>query len=61
MTHPYNLKEMLARQKAERDKKDYEEMLKRGEEALRSREGTRELVRAKQGIFVRRQGSIGVT
>src|SRR5215203_1191802 len=30
-----NLKEMLARQKAERDKKDYEEMLKRGEEALR--------------------------
>jgi len=30
-----NLKEMLARQKAERDKKDYDEMLKRGEEALR--------------------------
>lgn len=30
-----NLKEMLARQKAERDKKDYEDMLKRGEEALR--------------------------
>ena len=30
-----NIKEMLARQRAERDKKDYEEMLKRGEEALR--------------------------
>jgi len=30
-----NIKEMLARQKAERDKKDYDEMLKRGEEALR--------------------------
>ena len=30
-----NVKEMLARQKAERDKKDYEDMLKRGEEAVR--------------------------
>ena len=30
-----NVKEMLARQKAERDKRDHEEMLKRGEEALR--------------------------
>jgi hypothetical protein len=30
-----SVKEMLARQKAERDKRDYEEMLKRGEEALR--------------------------
>jgi hypothetical protein len=30
-----NLREMLARQKTERDKRDYEEMLKRGEEALR--------------------------
>lgn len=32
---PVGLKEMLAKQKAERDKKDYEEMLERGEEALR--------------------------
>ena len=32
---PMGLKEMLAKQKAERDKKDYEEMLERGEEALR--------------------------
>ena len=30
-----NVKEMLARQRAERDKKDYDEMLKRGDEALR--------------------------
>ena len=29
------VKEMLARQRAERDKKDHDEMLKRGEEALR--------------------------
>ena len=32
---PLGLKEMLARQKVERDKKDYEELLDRGEEALR--------------------------
>lgn len=32
---PLGLKEMLAKQKAERDKKDHEEMLERGEEALR--------------------------
>jgi hypothetical protein len=32
---PVGLKEMLAKQKAERDKKDHEEMLERGEEALR--------------------------
>jgi hypothetical protein len=32
---PAGLKEMLAKQKAERDKKDHEEMLERGEEALR--------------------------
>ena len=32
---PQGVKEMLARQKTERDKKDHEEMLKRGEEALR--------------------------
>jgi hypothetical protein len=32
---PAGLKEMLAKQKAERDKKDHEEMLARGEEALR--------------------------
>jgi hypothetical protein len=32
---PAGLKEMLAKQKAERDKKEHEEMLARGEEALR--------------------------
>src|SRR4030095_16854669 len=32
---PLGLREMLAKQKAERDKKDYEEMLDRAEEALR--------------------------
>lgn len=32
---PLGLKEMLARQKAERNKRDYEEMLERGDEALR--------------------------
>jgi len=32
---PQGVKEMLARQRTERDKKDHEEMLKRGEEALR--------------------------
>jgi hypothetical protein len=32
---PMGLKEMLARQKVERDRKDHEEMLERGEEALR--------------------------
>ena len=31
---PMGLKEMLARQKVERDRKDHEEMLERGEEAL---------------------------
>jgi hypothetical protein len=32
---PMGLKEMLAKQKAERDKKDHEELLERGDEALR--------------------------
>jgi hypothetical protein len=32
---PAGLKEMMAKQKAERDKKEHEEMLARGEEALR--------------------------
>ena len=32
---PLGLKEMLAKQKAERDKKDHEEMLEHGDEALR--------------------------
>ncbi len=32
---PYGLDEMLAKQRAARDKKDHEEMLERGEEALR--------------------------
>jgi len=32
---PLGLREMLAKQRAERDKKDHEEMLDRGEEALR--------------------------
>jgi len=32
---PTGLKEMMAKQRAERDKKDHEEMLERGDEALR--------------------------
>ena len=32
---PYGLREMLAKQKTERDKKDYQELLDRGDEALR--------------------------
>ena len=32
---PQGLKEMLAKQRAERDKKDHEELLERGDEALR--------------------------
>ena len=32
---PLGLKEMLAKQKAERDKKEHEELLERGDEALR--------------------------
>ena len=32
---PMGLKEMLAKQKAERDKKDHEELLERGDEALK--------------------------
>ncbi|MEO6334331.1 MAG: hypothetical protein ABIO91_05040 [Pyrinomonadaceae bacterium] len=32
---PMGLKEMLAKQRAERDKKDHEELLERGDEALR--------------------------
>jgi hypothetical protein len=32
---PQGLKEMLAKQKAERDKRDHEELLERGDEALR--------------------------
>ncbi len=32
---PTGLKEMLAKQKAERDKRDYEELLERGDEALK--------------------------
>ena len=32
---PFGLKDMLAKQKAEREKKDHEEMLERGAEALR--------------------------
>ena len=33
--NPFSVKEMLAKQRLERDKKDYEEMLERGDEALR--------------------------
>src|SRR5262245_37696449 len=32
---PFGLKDMLAKQRSEREKKDHEEMLERGDEALR--------------------------